>query len=77
MRTLVWRRLDEPGVEVAHVKSFDRANGVQIGRTYELRWALDGSTLDLELDGERRKHVDLEEHDFFDVSPRRSSTRCR
>jgi hypothetical protein len=77
MRTLVWRRLDEPGMEVVHVASFDRASGVQIGRTYELRWAFDGATLDLELNVERRKHVDLEEHDFFDVFASRSSTRCR
>ncbi|HYZ13078.1 MAG TPA: putative glycolipid-binding domain-containing protein [Actinomycetota bacterium] len=67
MRTLVWQRLDEPGMEVAHVESFDRANGVQIGRTYELRWALDGADLDVKLDGERRMHVALEERDFFDV----------
>ena len=67
MRTLIWRRLDEPGMEVAHVESFDRTSGVQIGRTYELRWALDGADLDLELDGERRMHIDLEERDFFDV----------
>jgi hypothetical protein len=67
MRTYVWRRLDEPGMEVAHVGSIDRATGVQIGRTYELRWALDGPTLDLELDGASRLHVDLEDHDFFDV----------
>jgi uncharacterized protein len=67
MRTYVWRRLDEPGMEVAHVGSIDRATGVQIDRTYELRWALDGPTLDLELDGANRLHVDLEDHDFFDV----------
>jgi hypothetical protein len=57
MRTLVWRRLDEPGMEVAHVESFDRANGVQIGRTYELRWALEGPRLDLELDGAQPARV--------------------
>ena len=31
--THVWRRLDEPGMEVVHVESFSRATGTQIGRT--------------------------------------------
>jgi uncharacterized protein len=67
MRTYVWRRLDEPGMEVAHVESIDRAIGVQIGRTYELRWALEGPTLSLELNGVSRVRVDLEASDYFDV----------
>jgi hypothetical protein len=67
MRTLVWRRLDEPGMEVAHVESLSNASGVQIGSTYELRWGLDGETLHLELNGERRGSVELEDADFFDV----------
>ena len=67
MRTLVWQRLDEPGMEVAHVRSFASASGVQIGRTYELRWRLEGDRLELELDGERRETVLLEDADFFDV----------
>jgi len=36
-RTLVWRRVDAPGMEVAHVESLERASGTQIGVTYELR----------------------------------------
>jgi uncharacterized protein len=31
MRSLVWRRLDEPGMEIAHVESLERASGTQIG----------------------------------------------
>jgi uncharacterized protein len=67
MRTLVWRRLDEPGMEVAHVDSFSRAEGTQIGRTYELRWRLDGERLDLEVIGQARQGVELAGADFFDV----------
>lgn len=63
----MWRRLDEPGMEVAHVGSFSQARGLQIGRTYELRWALDDDVLDLEVVGGRRLHVALEGADFFDV----------
>jgi len=27
VRALVWRRLDAPGMEIAHVESFERATG--------------------------------------------------
>jgi hypothetical protein len=67
IKTLVWRRLDEPGMEVAHVRSLDDATGVQIGRSYELRWWLRNDRLDLELDGERRSTVRLGDADFFDL----------
>jgi uncharacterized protein len=67
MRTLVWRRLDEPGMEVVHVESFSRAEGTQIGRTYELRWRLVGERLDLEVIGQARQVVELAGGDFFDV----------
>jgi hypothetical protein len=67
MRTLVWRRLDEPGMEVAHVRSLSSATGVQIGRSYELRWRFEDDRLELELDGTRRESVLLEDADFFDV----------
>jgi uncharacterized protein len=67
MRTLVWRRLDEPGMEVAHVESFSRATGTQIGRSYELQWRLDGGRLDVEVNRDRRRTVELDEADFFDV----------
>ena len=66
-RHLVWRRVDEPGMEIAHVESLDRASGTQIGASYELRWRLDGQRLELEVVGERTARVDLEDADFFDV----------
>jgi hypothetical protein len=67
--THVWRRLDEPGFEIAHVESFERASGTQLGVAYELRWVLDGAALDLDVVGERRRSVDLGDFDFFDVLP--------
>jgi len=67
VRTLVWRRIDEPGMEAARVESLSDASGVQIGRTYELRWELRGDRLGLELNGERRETVELGDADFFDV----------
>lgn len=67
MTTCVWRRLDEPGMEIAHVESFSSASGTQIGDGYELRWRLDGDLLELEVIGGARRAVELDEHDFFDV----------
>ena len=51
MRTLVWRRLDEPGMEIVRFDAPDRAEGTQIGSAYELRWRLDGPSLELEVVG--------------------------
>jgi hypothetical protein len=67
MKTLVWRRLDEPGMEVAHVRSFSSASGVQIGRSYEARWRLEDDRLELDLNGDRHASFGLEGADFFDV----------
>ena len=67
MRTLVWRRLDEPGMEIVRFDAPDRAEGTQIGSAYELRWRLDGSSLELEVVGGRREQVELGDADFFDV----------
>ena len=67
MKPLVWRRLDEPGMEIAHVASLERASGTQIGLTYELRWRLDGSRLELETVDGRHATVHLGGADFFDV----------
>ncbi len=67
MKTLVWRRLDEPGMEVAHVRSFSSASGVQIGASYEAKWQLEGEHLELELNGGRRTSFELGDADFFDV----------
>jgi hypothetical protein len=67
MRQLVWRRVDEPGMEIARIESLERATGTQIGTSYELRWNLDGPRLELEVVGERSAVVELEGADFFDV----------
>ena len=64
---LVWRRLDAPGMEIAHVESLERASGTQIGVSYELRWRLDGPRLELEVVGGSAATVELEDADFFDV----------
>jgi hypothetical protein len=67
MRTLVWRGLDAPRMEIAHVDSLDRARGTQLGLAYELRWELEGSTLRVGVsDGEERE-VELGDCDFFDL----------
>ena len=67
MRELVWRRLDEPGMEIARVQDLDHAEGTQIGVAYELRWRLEGSRLELEIAGGARLAVELGDADFFDV----------
>jgi hypothetical protein len=67
MRTLVWRRVDEPGMEIAYVESLDAASGTQIGAGYELRWALDGTRLDLEVVAGENTTVELGDADYFDV----------
>jgi uncharacterized protein len=67
VRTLVWRRLDEPGMEVAHVESLAQAEGTQIGATYEARWRLDGDRLEVEIVGGEPRTVELGDADFFDL----------
>jgi uncharacterized protein len=67
MRTFVWRRLDEPGMEVAHVESLARAEGTQIGRAYEARWRLVDRQLDVEVVGAARRSIELGDADFFDL----------
>jgi hypothetical protein len=54
-------------MEIAHVESYDRASGTQIGVAYELRWQLDGHRLELDVVGERSAVVELGDADFFDV----------
>ena len=66
-RRLVWRRVDAPGMEIAHVESLEFAFGTQIGVTYELRWRLEGPRLDLEVVGGQHAKVELKAADFFDV----------
>ena len=54
-------------MEVAHVASFDRARGTQIGLAYELRWQLEGPLLRLEVVGGPTREVELGDCDFFDL----------
>ena len=68
MKTLVWQRLDEPGMEVAHVDDdLGRAVGTQVGRDYELRWSLNGDRIELELNRQPPVRVELGEADYFDL----------
>jgi hypothetical protein len=69
-RTLVWRGIDEPRMEIARAELAGRevrATGTQIGVTYELRYELAGDLLRLELVGERSLDVELGNADFFDL----------
>jgi hypothetical protein len=69
-RTIVWRGLDAPLMEVARVDVDDgvlRASGTQLGVAYELRYELAPELLQLELVGERRVEVPLDGLDFFDL----------
>ncbi len=66
-RTLVWRGLDAPRMEIVHVESLDRAHGTQIGVAYELRWRLDGPVLGLQLADAPAVRVELGDADFFDL----------
>ncbi len=70
MRTVVWRGLDEPRMELARVEISGTglgASGTQIGVAYELRYELEGESLRLEVVGERRLDVELDGLDFFDL----------
>lgn len=67
MRTLLWRGLDEPRMEIVYAESFDRAHGTQIGVAYELRWRLDGPMLDVAVTGGSSAQVELGDADFFDL----------
>ena len=66
-RTLVWRGLDEPRMEIVHVEGLERAHGTQIGIAYELRWNLNGAVLELTRDGGPAIRVELGGADFFDL----------
>jgi hypothetical protein len=67
IRTMLWRGLDEPRMEIVHVESLDRARGTQLGIAYELRWNLDGDVLELALGGGPGIRVELGDADFFDL----------
>jgi uncharacterized protein len=70
MRTLVWRGLEEPLMELARVGLNGTelsATGTQLGIAYELRYELLPGLLRLELVGERTLEVPLDGLDFFDL----------
>jgi len=67
VRAAVWRGLDEPRMEIAHVESWERARGTQIGVAYEVRWELEGNSLRVEHVGGRSVELELGDADFFDV----------
>ncbi len=71
MKRLVWRGLDAPRMEIAHVDVIDgrvRASGTQIGVAYELRYELEEPRLKAEVVGEREIELELgDDHDHFDL----------
>jgi hypothetical protein len=70
VKDVVWRGLDEPRMEIAHVElSGDELAvfGTQIGVSYELRYELASDVLRLELVGDRAVEVALDGLDFFDL----------
>ncbi len=71
-RTLVWRGVDAPRMEIAHVRVEGtrlRGVGTQIGiepEPYELRYEVDEPRLRLEVVGSRKLALELE-HEHFDL----------
>lgn len=69
-RTLVWRGLDLPLMEIAHISldgSALSAQGTQIGVAYELRYELEPGHLRAEVVGGPSIDVGLDGTDFFDL----------
>jgi hypothetical protein len=66
-RTLAWRGLDEPRMEIAYVDSLDHARGRQLGLVYELSWELVGPLLRVEVVGGAACEIRLGDADFFDL----------
>jgi hypothetical protein len=54
-------------MEVAHVESFSRATGTQIGKNYEARWQLEHDRLHITVNQDLRHTVELGDADFFDL----------
>lgn len=67
MTAYVWRGIDAPRMEIAHVESLHRARGTQIGLFYELQWKLTDDLLRVEVVGGPSRVVELGDADFFDV----------
>jgi uncharacterized protein len=69
-RTLVWRGLDLPLMEIAEAEVTPEglsARGTQIGVAYELRYELEPGRLQAEVVGERHIDIGLDSTDFFDL----------
>ncbi len=70
VKTLVWTGLDEPRIEIVRVEVRAgelSAQGTQIGIAYELRYALEAGTLELEVVGGRKRIVRPDDADFVDL----------
>jgi uncharacterized protein len=70
VRTLVWRGLDAPRMEVARAEVDAgnlRAEGTQLGVAYELRYELEPGRLRVEVVGGRSIDIGLYGADFFDL----------
>jgi hypothetical protein len=70
-RTLVWRGLDEPRMEIAYAETVDgglSASGTQIGVAYELRYELEPGRLRAEVVGGASIDIGLDDADFFDLA---------
>lgn len=69
-RTLVWRGIDEPRMEIAHAEVVAgelSAQGTQIGVAYELRYELEPGRLRAEVVGGPSIDIGLDGTDFFDL----------
>lgn len=69
-RVLVWRGLDAPRMEIARADVADgelRAEGTQIGVSYELRYRLEPARLRVEVAGGPSLDVGLDGADCFDL----------
>ena len=70
-RTLVWRGLDAPRMEIADVEVTGpelSARGTQIGVSYELRYQLEPGRLRAAVVGGPTLDIGLEGTDFFDLA---------
>jgi uncharacterized protein len=71
MRTLVWRGLDAPRMEIARAEIRPDglvAQGTQIGVPYELRYELEPGRLRVEIVGGASIDLSLDDTDFFDLA---------
>ena len=69
-RTLVWQGVDEPRMEIARVEVEGadlRAQGTQIGVSYELRYELAPGRLRAEIVDGPSVDLGLDDTDFFDL----------